>query len=91
LDATAGVYAMTISAQITGSPTNLNRFLDQLQNVQPRAVLIASVNEASGAANPGTGTGGSVPAGATTLQLTMEAFVAPNAAPSAASSTGPAK
>jgi type IV pilus assembly protein PilO len=73
---TAGphVYGLSITAQVTGSPTTLNRFLTQLQSVQPRAVLLTEITEASGQLGaPGAATG----ADSTTLQLTMQAFVAP--------------
>lgn len=80
------LYSMGITAQVTGTSANLNRFLQQLQDVQPRAVLITGVTTTTG------GPGGAAPAGAaggTSLALTMLAFVAPDAAaapPSAAPS-----
>jgi hypothetical protein len=48
----------------------LNEFLNQLQTVQPRAVLITAVTEAAGTASGAT----------TTLNLTMQAFVQPASA-----------
>jgi len=86
----SGVYGMTISAQVTGSAANLTRFIDQLQNVQPRAVLVTSVNETTGSTTT-TGSSAAAGSGVTTLAIGMTAFVAPNAAPAAATSTGPAK
>ncbi|MDT4912239.1 MAG: hypothetical protein QOC66_1367 [Pseudonocardiales bacterium] len=67
------VYALSISASVSGTPAQLNLFLTQLQTVQPRAVLISQLTEGSGAATAGK-TGG------TSLQLTMQAFVAPASA-----------
>jgi len=74
--ALAGLYALTTTVQLSGSPQNLTRFLDQLQTVQPRAVLITGVQESTGASGTVAGAG----RGSTTLQLTLEAFVAPPAA-----------
>lgn len=70
---TAGVYALPITATVSGSASALSRFLDQLQAVQPRAVLISSISMSSAT----NGTTGSAPQDAYTLQLTMQAFVAP--------------
>lgn len=79
--ATSGVYGMPITAQVTGTDTALNNFLRQLQEVQPRAVLITQITEGSGSTTTsGSATGNS-------LQLTMQAFVAP--ATAAAASTTP--
>jgi Tfp pilus assembly protein PilO len=70
-EATAGgatVYALPIVVTADGNATNLGRFLDQLQQVQPRAVLIESTNmttESDKAADK------------MTVSLTMKAFVAP--------------
>jgi Tfp pilus assembly protein PilO len=77
------VYTMAISATVAGSPTALDKFLDQLQNVQPRAVLITNVTEAAGSTSGAGHTGGQ-----TTLTLTMQAFVAP-ALPAAAATPSP--
>jgi type II secretory pathway component PulM len=77
----SAVYSLAISAQVTGSPADLNRFLDQLQRVQPRAVLITAISETTGTTgSAGTGGEAARPSGATTLQLTMLAFVTPGAA-----------
>jgi type IV pilus assembly protein PilO len=68
------VYALAITAQVSGSTSRLNEFLDQLQSVQPRAVLITAITVGT------TGVGGGAPtsgATGTTMQLTMQAFVAP--------------
>lgn len=61
-EAKSGVQALPISAQVNGPTDRLAVFLDQLQTVQPRAVLLTHVVE-------GTQTG------ASSLQLTMTAFV----------------
>jgi Tfp pilus assembly protein PilO len=61
-------YALPISASVSGSAAALTKFLDRLQSVQPRAVLISSVALSSGATDGG---------GGFTLALTMQAFVAP--------------
>lgn len=80
-----GVYSLAITAQVIGSPAALNKFLEQLQNVQPRAVLITQITEGSSASAAGPSTG-------TVLQLTMFAFVAPPASgsPAAATAAAPA-
>lgn len=74
------VYGLTISAQVAGSPAALNQFLEQLQAVQPRAVLITQLTEGTG--NPGAAgaTAAGAAGSATNLQLTMQAFVAPTSA-----------
>lgn len=70
----SSVYALAITAQASGTPAALNKFLAQLQSVQPRAVLITELNEGGGSAS-----GAKVSTATTTLQLTMQAFVAPQA------------
>jgi hypothetical protein len=46
------VYALPVSLSIVGPTDRMNPFLDQLQQIQPRALLINSVNFApSSAAN----------------------------------------
>lgn len=82
----AQVYALPINATVTGSSTALIAFLDQLQAVQPRAVLITQITE--GAAQSATGPSSHD----MSLQLTMDAFVSPsssveNASLSAAAAT----
>lgn len=69
------VFGLTISATVNGSTTGLNRFLDQLQSVQPRAVLITAMTQS--AATSGSVAGAQSGVG---LQLTMQAFVAPSSA-----------
>ena len=69
---TGKVYGLSITLSVTGAVPRLNEFLKQLQTVQPRAVLISSLNETSN--NAGSTKGD------TTLALTMAAFVAPASA-----------
>ncbi|GAB2482315.1 hypothetical protein [Jatrophihabitans fulvus] len=68
----AGVYALSISAQANGTPAQLEAFLDALQRNQPRAVLVTQLTLGGAEATTGRG--------ATSLQLTMQAFVAPASA-----------
>jgi Tfp pilus assembly protein PilO len=73
----ARVYALPITAEIAGTPEQLTAFLTQLQQVQPRAVLISAIDEkASMSGAPGTKSGTTT----TVLTLTMQAFVAPASA-----------
>ena len=78
---TAGVYALSITAQVTGSTKQLGDFLEQLQTVQPRAVLITSVAVGGGSSSPAS------PAGQTSMSLTMQAFVAPSLAATTSAAT----
>lgn len=82
------VYALPISATITGSPEQITAFLTQLQRVQPRAVLISAITLGTDQSKSAGG-GSTAPA---SLQITMQAFVAPSsAAESAALSQAAAK
>ncbi|MDT4913828.1 MAG: hypothetical protein QOC66_2956 [Pseudonocardiales bacterium] len=72
------IYALSITAQVTGSSTQLAEFLDQLQSVQPRAVLISQITLGEGAAAASGG------ATSNSMGLTMKAFVAPADAAEAA-------
>lgn len=67
------VYSLPMTLNAEGSADNLGSFLRQLQDTQPRAVLIDSANmtsqAASGAAD-GSGTGD------VTVSLSLKAFVA---------------
>jgi type IV pilus assembly protein PilO len=74
--AAASVYSMSITAQVSGSTVALNRFLQQLQEVQPRAVLITQIVETDSAA-AAKGAGVAAATVGPTLQLSMQAFVAP--------------
>lgn len=77
---TNGVYGLAITAAVSGSKTELEQFLQQLQSVQPRAVLVTSISFATA--------GGTVAAtavkGSATMQITMQAFVSPVSAAEAA-------
>jgi Tfp pilus assembly protein PilO len=75
------VFALPVSVTALGTEAKLNGFLDQLQQVQPRAVLITSAN-----AIPNEGSGSL--AGTVSLTLTMQVFTAPE---NAAAATGTAK
>jgi hypothetical protein len=71
--ATAGgvsgpVYTVDITLVAGGTATSTNTFLQQLQQVQPRAVLITSTTEATGST------------GSLSLTLDLEAFIAPSTA-----------
>jgi Tfp pilus assembly protein PilO len=74
------LYALPITAQVAGSTKQLNDFLDQLQSVQPRAVLITAITVGSAVAS-GSATS---TANGTTMSLTMQAFVTPVSAAEAA-------
>ena len=65
------VYALPITVTADGTAGQLSPFLDQLQQTQPRAVLIETANLTSGA-DPAT-------TEAMNLTLTMKVFVAPSA------------
>lgn len=70
------IFALPISAEVSGPPVALNRFLEQLQEVQPRAVLITQITEADGTGAKAAGAAAGTPGGST-LQISMQAFVAP--------------
>lgn len=70
---TSGAYGLPITATVTGSANALAKFLDQLQAVQPRAVLINNIGL--------TGSTTAATSGSFTMTLTMQAFVAPSIAP----------
>lgn len=82
----AAVYALPISAQVSGTRQQLTQFLTQLQSVQPRAVLISAIG--FGTAGGPSAKGGS---GTTTMSLTMDAFVAPADAAEAAALSAAAR
>jgi Tfp pilus assembly protein PilO len=70
----SGVWQLPITLSAEGDPDNLGEFLNQLQAVQPRAVLVQSANLTQGGAS---GTGGA--AGKPSLSLSLLAYVAPPA------------
>ncbi|GAA2578172.1 hypothetical protein GCM10010399_04920 [Dactylosporangium fulvum] len=63
----ATVHALPVSLSVVGPSGKINPFLDQLQKVQPRAVLISSVNLA-----PSTTAGDR-----TNVTINLQAFYAP--------------
>ena len=67
------VWALPITLTATGSAENLGRFLSQLQATQPRAVLVESANLTT------KGSAGSTGQSATSISLSVKAFVAPPA------------
>ena len=71
--ASGAIFALPITADVTGSPAALGKFLDQLQRVQPRAVLITQVTEQAAT----SAAAGRTASGSIGLTLTMQAFVAP--------------
>ena len=62
------VFTLALSLTASGTIDKLNAFLDQLQQVQPRALLINTASLSRTAANSTTAS----------LTLTLEAFVAPS-------------
>jgi type IV pilus assembly protein PilO len=71
----AGVWQLPITLTAQGDPNNLGAFLNQLQAVQPRAVLVQSANltQTAGASDA------SGDSGKPSLNLSLFAFVAPPA------------
>lgn len=63
------IFALPITAQVSGTIKQLTAFLGQLQSVQPRAVLVSSITLGGAASGASTTT--------STLNLTLQAFVAP--------------
>jgi hypothetical protein len=72
------LYSLPITLTATGNSAALFLFLDQLQQVQPRAVLIGTLNTV-----PGVGTDGATVTEAVNLTLSLQVFVAPTIATSA--------
>ena len=68
-------YKVQVTVSVTGTVPALLSFLYQVQEVQPRAVLVTSV-VIGASANTTASVGG---AGAQNLTITMDAFVAPTA------------
>lgn len=73
------IYALPITAQVTGTVASLSQFLDELQAQQPRALLITQVTETKSSSAKAANTG---------LSLTMQAFVAPGSTSSNSSGSG---
>jgi hypothetical protein len=84
--APAGLYAIPITATVSGSRPALSKFLTQLQSVQPRAVLITTVT--LGATQPVATTTHTITGARTSMDLTMQAFVAPATTPVAPPAVG---
>ena len=75
------VYALPITADVSGTPAELAAFLTQLQSVQPRAVLISQIDLKAASDNAAGKKSSRITA---TLSLTMQAFVAPTSSAEAA-------
>jgi hypothetical protein len=76
LPGTSGL-PLPVTAQVSGTVPALASFLDQLQNVQPRAVLVSQINETAAA------TGSAETKSAVTgLSVTLQVFVEPASAAS---------
>ena len=82
----AHIYALPLTAQVSGTNAHLSDFLDQLQRVQPRAVLITQLQLAPSVVSSGANASGPV-----TLQLTMQVFVAPTSATVAGQLSAPTR
>jgi Tfp pilus assembly protein PilO len=76
----AKLSAVPVTLTVEGDTANLRAFLDQLQQIQPRAALITSVSLVPDE-------GGASIAGRTGLTLGMQVFFAPPAAATAATPT----
>jgi Tfp pilus assembly protein PilO len=72
-----GVWQLPITLTAEGDPDNLGEFLNQLQAVQPRAVLVQTANLTQGGTSDTSGTGGA--SGKPSLSLSVLAYVAPPA------------
>ncbi len=72
-----GVWELPVTLTAVGDADKLSAFLTQLQNVQPRAVLIKSVDFK--AADATAGTSGDAAANQPTMNLSLSTFVAPPA------------
>jgi type IV pilus assembly protein PilO len=74
----AGVWQLPITLIATGEPANLGQFLNDLQAVQPRAVLIQSANFTQGSSSTTDSTTGTTAddSAKTSLNLSLMAYVA---------------
>ena len=78
----AGVWQLPIALIAGGDPDGLGEFLNELQAIQPRALLIQSVALTTGAADPADSSGTAGPTGSatrTSLTLGLMVYVAPPA------------
>jgi Tfp pilus assembly protein PilO len=75
------LYALPLTLTVTGSVQQLRTFLVQLQQVQPRAVLITGASLSTADTNATGGGSSAAPSSAATssLSLSMKAFVAAGA------------
>ena len=73
----SGVWQLPIALTAEGDPDDLGAFLNQLQAVQPRAVLVQTANLTQNGATDASGTASG--SGKPTLSLSLLAFVAPAA------------
>jgi Tfp pilus assembly protein PilO len=73
-------YAVPVTVTVYGSSAQLAGFLDHLQQVQPRAVLVKSVHMSAA-------TGGTL-TGVSKLEVGLQVFVSSASAPSAVTSSG---
>jgi Tfp pilus assembly protein PilO len=76
----AQIYALPITLTAAGSASKLDTFLTQVQRVQPRAVLVNTVNAAPDENSVSL-------SGTVTMTLGLRAFVAPTTSTSSTSST----
>jgi len=76
------VFALSVTLTVSGEVGRLGQFLDQLQQVQPRAVLINSVNAVPNGQSESFANG-------VTLTLAMQVFVSPAAAKAGTPSAAP--
>ncbi|TQS45395.1 type 4a pilus biogenesis protein PilO [Cryptosporangium phraense] len=74
------VYALPITVTAVGTASKLEGFVNQLQRVQPRAVLISTANAAPNESSASL-------RGSVLLTLGLQAFVSPSAAGSTLTST----
>jgi type IV pilus assembly protein PilO len=88
----AGVWQLQMTLNAEGDPANLGQFLNRLQAIQPRAVLIQSVNladNASGSTGTGTSGGsGSTSSGSTSSSSTSSSSTSSGSTGSGGSSSG---
>jgi Tfp pilus assembly protein PilO len=87
LKAKAGVASVTITVTATGKLDKLQAFLDQVQRIQPRAMLVFNVSfGANDSGGPITGTGAQLTLSAQVF-VAMQQAATPNASASTAAST----
>jgi Tfp pilus assembly protein PilO len=79
--ASSGVWELPVTLTAVGDADKLSSFLTQLQDVQPRAVLIKSVDFKAGdtSSDAGSDSSGSSTDSQPTMNLSLSTFVAPPA------------